>query len=108
MNLENIKCEFAILGFKVIHVPQSKETNGPDLWVQKHNSRPLSVEIKKARGQKNGCFQVDPISGPRKLDDLICIECNSEYVLIEPMADHLKCCSPKGTRNLTLLFGKNP
>lgn len=95
--------EFAALGFSIIFFNEKPESNGPDLWVIKKGKRPLSVEIKMLRKQQNGMHQVDPVSESRKSDDLIAIIFNSEYVLIEPMSDHLKCCSPKGTRQFTLM-----
>ena len=99
---------FAGLGFEVIHHPNHDGSNGPDLWVKKANGRPLSVEIKKARKGSNGTWQVDPVQKLRQRDDLIAIICSSQYVLIHPMEEHLKLCSPKGTRQMTLLLGANP
>ena len=104
---ELLSANFKKLGFKVIHFNTHEFKNGVDLWVQKDNGRPLSVEIKIARRQKNNCYQVDPVQPKRKSDDLIAIILNSEYVLIESMQDHIKCCSTKGTRQFTLLCGKN-
>lgn len=91
---------FSFIGFNILHFNLPKESNGVDLWVRK-NGRPLSVEVKKVRKQKNGCFQVDPVCKNRKNDDLIAIIVGSDYVLIEPMKDHLSACSPKGTRQFT-------
>lgn len=64
----------------------------------------MSVEVKRARRKKNNSAEVDPVSNPRKNDDLIAIIINDKYVLIEPMEHHLKACSSKGTRPLTKLF----
>ena len=83
MNIERLKGEFAALGFKIIHIPKNKPTNGPDLWVQRNNGRPLSVEVKKARIQRNGCVQVDPVQPNRRKDDLIAIECGTEHNSIQ-------------------------
>ncbi len=105
MNIEKLKEEFAVLGLKIIHSPRSINCNGPDLWVQRKSGRPLSVEVKKVRRLKNKTVQVPSVERSRRNDDLIAIICNSEYILIEPMKDHLKCCSTKGTRQLTLLLG---
>lgn len=96
--------EFAALGFSVIHWNDKPNENGVDCWVKKPHQRPLAVEIKKARRLKLKQVQVDPISKQRQQDDLIAVICNSEYVLIEPMSDYLKCCSKRGTRNLTLML----
>lgn len=98
-----IEREFAAIGFNVIHWNEKPSANGVDVWVQKNQQRPLSVEVKQARHQKNGCVQVEPVSSVRRKDDLIAIILNTEYVLIEAMQDHLKTCSPKGTRQMTLL-----
>lgn len=108
MSRELIATAFTSLGFAIVHFPERKENNGPDLWVKKANGRPLSVEIKKARIQLNGCVQVDPVSKERRSDDLVAIICTSQYVLIEAMKDHLASCSNKGTRQMTLLLGNNP
>lgn len=105
---KNIEDAFALLNFSIIHAPKSPSANGPDLWVRKNGSRPMSVELKQARIQKNGCVQVDPVLKNRRSDDLIAIICPGGYVLIESMKDHLKSCSPKGSRQMTLLCGTNP
>ena len=76
------------------------------MWVKKLNGRPLSVEIKKINKKSNGGFQVGAVELNRRKDDLIAIICSTQYVLIEPMSDHLKACSPKGSRQLTLLSSK--
>lgn len=101
---ELIEREFSALGFKVLHWNEGPCVNGQDLWVQKAGRRPLSVEIKKAHKKRNKMYQVDPVQKNRVNDDLVAIVLNSEYVLIEPMSDHLKCCSPKGTRQMTLML----
>lgn len=94
---------FEALGFKVIYIPGKDSTNGPDLWVVK-NGRPVSVEIKIARVKAKGELEVTPVTKNRMNDDLIAIVIEN-YVLIEPMKDHLKCCSKGGTRGLTPLLG---
>lgn len=100
---EIVTREFAALGFSVLHWNDHPSNNGVDCWVQKNKGRPLSVEVKLLRKQKSGMVQCDPVSKGRASDDLIAIIMNTEYVLIEPMRDHLKACSPKGTRQFTLL-----
>lgn len=100
-----IQDHFKKIGFDVIFYNDKPSANGVDCWVKSINKKPLSVEIKKARKQKNGCFQVDPVSKPRLNDDLIAIIINEDYVLIESMEDHKKCCSQKGTRQMTILCG---
>lgn len=95
--------EFAALGFDVLFFNEKPSANGPDMWVRKNKGPPLSVEVKKIREQQKGMWQVDPVSKDRQSDDLISIVFNSEYVLIEPMQDHLKCCSQKGTRQFTIM-----
>jgi len=95
--------EFAALGFSMLHFNDKPNANGPDCWVHKEGKRPLSVEIKRARRMKNKTLQVECIHKSRASDDLIAIIFNTEYVLIEPMKDHLKSCSPKGTRQFTIM-----
>lgn len=99
-----IKREFAALGLSVIHYNNKPNANGTDCWVKRAKGRPLSVEIKYLRKTKNGGWQVDPVSPSRIGDDLIAIIMNTEYVLIEPMKDHLISCGPKGYRHFSLLF----
>lgn len=94
--------QFSRLGFRVIHFGETPSTNGVDMWVQKRG-RPISVEVKKVREKESGIWGVDPVSPNRRKDDLVAIIVSSEYVLIEAMSDHLKCCSPKGTRQFTIL-----
>lgn len=105
MDEELLKKTFASLGFDIIHYNKPKSANGVDLWIQRKGKRPLSVEIKKARRHSKGMFTVDPVQKNRQTDDLIAIIMNSQYVLVESMSDHLKCCSPKGTRQFTLIIG---
>jgi Holliday junction resolvase len=87
---------FSSLGF-------SKQTaNGPDLFVTK-GIKAFSVEIKSTRKTERGSIQVSPVEKNRRGDDLIAITFPSGYVLVEPMADHLKACTSKGYRTLTIL-----
>ena len=99
-----VEQEFSALGMPVIFWNEKNNANGVDCWVKNKDGKPLSVEVKLCKKKVNGALQVDPVNGHRRKDDLIAIIVNSEYVLIEPMKDHLKLCSPKGTRNLTLMF----
>lgn len=101
---ELLEQKFLELGFKIVFWNEKANANGPDLVVQKGKKRPLTVELKKVRASGNGSFVVDPVLKSREKDDLIAIVLNEKMVLIEPMQDHLKCCSPKGTRALTILY----
>lgn len=102
-----LESEFAALGFNFLYYNKKPSANGVDLWVKKNAGRPLSVEIKKVRKLKNGTYQCDSVQKNRINDDLIAIIINSEYVLIEPMKHHLNTCSPRGTRQFTLLCRGN-
>lgn len=95
---------FSFLGFTILHFNLPKQANGVDMWVRK-DGRPLSVEIKKVRRSKFGIAASDPVSKRRQSDDLIAIIVSSDYVLIESMRDHLRVCSPKGTRQFTWVNG---
>ena len=87
---------FIKMGYKILSVAKGT-ANGPDMHVQKEGMV-LRVEIKKARYIKRSS-SVHPVEPLRVHDDLIAIEFPSGYVLIEPMKDHLKSCSEKGTRS---------
>lgn len=100
---EAVERTFTFLGFKLIFFNMKSQSNGPDMYIQKEKQRPLSVEIKCTRVQPGGQLQCEAVSDPRRKDDLIAIIINSNYVLIEPMVDHLKCCSKKGTRQFTIM-----
>lgn len=100
---EILEREFACLSFSVIFFNSKPNSNGPDMWVKSTKGSPKSVEVKSVKRLKNGTYQVDPVSKERQSDDLIAILFNTEYVLIEPMKDHLKCCSKKGTRQFTVM-----
>lgn len=89
------------LGFKPLNT-RATTANGPDLFAIK-NDVAFSVEIKSTRRTKRGSLQVPPVEKNRHNDDLISIVLPSGYVLIEPMRDHLKACTPKGYRTLTEL-----
>lgn len=86
------------MDFKVLATSE-KTKNGSDIWALK-NGRVYTVEVKKAKAQKGNNFQVRSVENNRKADDFISIEFPSGYVLFEPMKDHLKSCSIKGTRNI--------
>lgn len=100
---EIIEREFAALGFSLIYWNDKPNANGIDCFVQKRSARPLSVEIKTLRkNTRTRAMSVEPV-GNQSRCDLIAIIINTEYVLIEPMEQHLKCCGPKGWRPLTML-----
>ena len=73
--------------------------NGVDIWALK-NGRVYSVEVKKVKSQRGNNFSVRAVEKNRTNDDFIAIVMPSGYVLFEPMKDHLKSCSAKGTRNI--------
>lgn len=106
--IDILRPHFAALGFEIIHYGSHASVNGPDLWVKKAGGRPLSVEVKSAIKKQKNLFQTEPVSKQRLSDDLIAIICNPQYVIIEPLKDHLKCCGPSGYRQLTLVLGINP
>lgn len=95
---------FAQLGFKIIFFNDVNNANGVDMYVQAHtNKRPLSVEIKKASYQRaSKSLRVEPVLHSRKGDDLVAILVKGDYVLIQSMEEHLKCCNKSGYRNLTI------
>ena len=98
-----IKTAFSTIGFNLIYFNETPQANGVDCWVKSTKGRPMSVEIKKLRkNSKTGAISVEPVSRNRKADDFIAIIFNKNYVLIEPMKDHLKCCGPKGYRPMTI------
>ena len=98
-----LKRSFRKLGFKIIYSNIGPSVNGVDLWVTGKNTRPLSVEVKKVRRLQNGCYQVDPVSKPRQMDDLIAIVINKNYLIIEEMNHHIRSCGPRGVRTFTTL-----
>ena len=93
---------FKNIGYEIITYNQKENANGVDMWVKTLNGNPKSVEIKKARKLKNNTYQCSAVEKNRLNDDIIAIVINN-YVLVEPMQDHLKCCAPKGTRNFTIM-----
>jgi len=99
---EIIENAFDVLGFKIIYWNDKPNANGVDCVVQKGSNKPLSVEVKKLKiNNKTNALSVEAIHGERRNDDLIAIIINKNYVLIEPMSQHLKSCSIKGFRPMT-------
>jgi len=92
----NARKAFEAMGYKILTVA-GKTANGPDMHVMRGDVI-LRVEIKKARNVKRS-MAVHPVEVNRRNDDLIAIEFPSGYVLIEPMADHLRSCAPSGSRS---------
>ena len=78
-----IEKAFKNIGFDIIHFNEKPNANGVDCWVKKTTDRPLSVEIKKIKfNSKTKDLSIDPVSNPRRTDDLIAIIVNPNYVLI--------------------------
>src|SRR5574343_426860 len=103
--IDLVTSKFKKIGFDVIYVPKNKQTHGPDLWVKTKTSRPMTVEILKCRKTKNGTESlVDRVYDARKKDDFVAIVLNENYVLIESMADQLKCCNKSGNRFFTIFY----
>lgn len=95
---------FERLGYKIIYWNEKSNANGPDCFVQKDNKKPKSVEIKNIKINKvTKAISIPKVSTPRRNDDFIAIVLN-DYVLIEPMKDHLKLCSKDGSRAITGLI----
>lgn len=95
---------FGIIGFRIIYYNMIDNKNGADCFVQKGSNKPVSVEIKTARQNKTTkAWKIDPVSEKRKNDDLIAVIVGN-YVLIEPMDQHLKLCDKSGTRSITKMF----
>jgi len=100
---DKVSSAFKKLGLKCIGFGH-KNKNGPDCYAVGTNVS-YKVEIKNAKKMINGALQVFPVEKNRKNDDLIAIVIN-DYVLIEPMKDHLKLCSNKGYRPISGLRNK--
>lgn len=96
--MEKVKAALDTLGFTVTRVAKRNE-NGPDVWALK-DGQPYSFEVKHARILRAKTSQIPPVEKGRRDDDFIAIVLPSGYVLVEPMKDHLKSCSPKGYRTL--------
>ena len=94
---------FNDLHFRVIFWNSHPNANGVDCYVQKPNEKPMSVEIKTVKLNKTTkALSVEPVSEHRKQDDFIAIIINKNYVLIEPMEQHLRCCGDAGYRAMTM------
>lgn len=87
------------IGFQVIRIAKKNE-NGPDIWALKENL-PYSFEVKHVKMLRQRCAQVPPVEPGRRSDDYIAVVFPSGYVLIEPMVQHLRNCSPKGYRMIS-------
>lgn len=89
------------LGYRAI-LQKKINANGTDI-VAVSGDRVLRVEVKRATqaSKRWHSLRVKPVSSPRRNDDLIAIIMPSGYVLIEPMADHLRCCNKYGSRCFT-------
>jgi hypothetical protein len=99
--MKNIEKTLRRIGFKILSVGK-KNATGPDIWVIK-NKIPRSVECKMARITARRSWQVPPVEKNRMNDDLIAIEFENGYVLVEPISDHLSACGKGGFRTLTIL-----
>ena len=84
------------MGYEILTVARGT-ANGPDLHAMREGIV-LRVEVKKARVCKRS-MAVHPVEEARKHDDLIAVVFPSGYVLVEPMADYLTCCSTSGSRS---------
>lgn len=95
---DKVYSAFKKLGLKCIGFGH-KNANGPDCYAVGENIS-YKVEIKTVKKMTNGALQVLPVEKNRINDDLIAIVIN-DYVLIEPMKDHLKLCSKQGYRAIS-------
>ena len=95
-----VKAAFWSLGFEAFDMGHPS-ANGPDLYIEK-KGRCFSVEVKTARLRSDSGPLVYPVERNRRKDDFIAIVVR-DYVLIEPMADHLRACSRSGYRTLSKL-----
>ena len=86
------------MGYKTTK-PRKETASGSDIFAIK-NDYVLSVEIKNAikASKTRNVLRVRAVS--RVNDDLIAIVLPNDYVLVEPMRDHLKCCGKNGERFL--------
>lgn len=87
-----------LMGFRTLGLSHPNK-NGADLFVIK-GTRAFSVEIKTAEPQRNS-YRIRRVEAKRRNDDFIAIVFPSGYVLLEPMKQHLKLCSPSGQRTIT-------
>lgn len=90
-----------LMGYEILSVAKGT-ANGPDLHAMR-DGIVLRVEVKKARPCKRS-MAVHPIEEARKHDDLVAVVFPSGYVLLEPMADYLNCCSASGSRSFFGLY----
>lgn len=73
--------------------------NGHDMTIAKggHSWR---VEVKAATFSK-GSHVVKPVKETRRGDDLVAMVTLGDRVIVQPMKDHLACCSEDGSRRIT-------
>ena len=87
------------MGYKTTD-KRDRNRNGSDIYAIA-NDRVLSVEIKRAvAGKGLNVLRVRKVEMGRRGDDLIAIVLPSNYVLVEPMRDHLLACNKTGDRFL--------
>lgn len=99
--IEALRAAFGLLGFQLSGF-RHRTANGPDCYAAK-GDRIYTVEVKCVSWR--GKNRVPPVTPKRRNDDLIAVVFPGGYVFIEPMADHLKLCSPTGYRHLSIFGG---
>lgn len=87
------------------NVEINKGNGGPDLICTKNGERIL-VEVKTILKQgPTGKFVVTKVKPNRMKDDFVAMVWNNEYIIIEPMNQHLSKCAPTGDRSITKEYG---
>lgn len=87
---------FKELGYEV----QITKGSGPDLIIR-HYDFIATIEVKTII-TKNGIQPwTAPVSPNRTQDDFVCLVGKDKYIFLDTMENHLKNCSPNGSRFLT-------
>lgn len=92
-----VKAYFEARGFAVYDICDPC-ANGQDMTVAKAG-RTLRVEVKTVVPGTRA-WRIKPVKPLRQKDDLIALVIKSR-VFVQPMRDHLACCSDDGSRSVT-------
>lgn len=87
-------------GFTVFGLESSPSANGVDLFIARKGVV-RAVEVKSVV-HSTRAFRVKPCSNPTRCDFIAMVY--GERVIVQPMGDHLLCCSKDGSRAVTKLI----
>lgn len=92
---------FTKMGYSA-HPVKHRNITGSDVTIF-DNDHAYTIEIKTLTKKPSGSWQALLVEPNRKTDDFVAVTHNGKILLIEPMEEYLRLCTPCGLRAFTKL-----